>query len=82
MIYSNCIDHAYDIEKFVVEHYRVLRPNGYALYDISIQNGGAFEAVDYDSEETAFAMIWPHFQKIIKVETEKQWKWALLQKII
>lgn len=82
MIYSNSIDHAYDIEKFVAEHYRVLKPNGYALYDISIQNSGAFEAVDYDSEEAAFSIIWPFFQKIIKVETEKQWKWALLQKIV
>jgi len=82
MIYSNCIDHAYNIEKFFAEHYRVLRPNGYALYDIAIQNSRAFEAVDYDSEDAVFAIMWPYFQKIIKIETEKQWKWVLLQKIV
>jgi SAM-dependent methyltransferase len=84
MIYSNCIDHAFNLEKFLQEHTRVIKPGGFVLYDIAIQSeqgGGAFEAVEWDSEETLFLMMMKYFGKVVKVETEKSWKWVLLQKI-
>jgi hypothetical protein len=83
MIYSNCLDHAFNLEKFFQEHARVIKPGGYVLYDIAMQSkygGGAFEAVEWDSEETLFQMMLKYFDKIIKVETEELWKWVLMQK--
>lgn len=46
MVYSNCIDHAFNLSQFFQEHARVLKPGGCALYDINIseQRFGAFEA--------------------------------------
>jgi len=83
LVYSNCLDHAYNLEQFICEHIRVLKPGGFALYDIAIQGeagGGAFEAVEWDSEETLFLLMLRYFGKVLKVETEKSWKWVLLQK--
>jgi len=84
MIYSNCVDHAFDLNKFFQEHARVLKPNGFALYDITIQStsggGGSFEALEWKSEEAVFLTALKHFHKVLKVETEIAWKWLLLQK--
>jgi hypothetical protein len=83
MIYSNCVDHAFDLNKFFQEHARVLKPNGFALYDIAIQTtsgGGSFEALEWKSEEAVFPTAMKHFHKVLKVETEIAWKWLLLQK--
>jgi len=34
LVYSNCLDHALDLDDFFSEHARVLGPLGFALYDI------------------------------------------------
>lgn len=83
MIYSNCLDHAFDLDKFFQEHARVLRPGGFALYDVAVQGqagGASFEAVKWESDEGVILLILKHFQKLLKVETEADWKWLLVQK--
>jgi SAM-dependent methyltransferase len=84
MIYCNAVDHAFNLESFFREHARVIKPNGYALYDIAIQNEdtqkhGAFEAVGWKSEETLFLVMLKYFRKVVKIETELGWKWIVLQ---
>jgi SAM-dependent methyltransferase len=84
MIYSNSLDHAFNLESFFSEHARVIKPNGYVLYDIASQENeaskaGAFEAVKWKSEEAIFLLMLKYFKKVIKVETEPGWKWVLLQ---
>jgi len=79
MIYSNCIDHAFDLEAFFREHSRVLKPDGYVLYDIALQEGGPFEAVEWESDEVVFLLMLRYFKTVIKVNTKKSWKWILLQ---
>lgn len=83
MIYCNAVDHAFDLEAFFSEHSRVIKPDGYALYDIALQQGnqkqGAFEAVGWESEEALFLLMLKHFKRVVKVETESGWKWILLQ---
>lgn len=83
MIYCNAVDHAFDLEAFFSEHSRVIKPDGYALYDIALQQEnqkqGAFEAVGWESEEELFLLMLKHFKRVIKVETEPGWKWMLLQ---
>lgn len=82
MIYSNCVDHAYDLPRFFQEHSRVLKPGGYAIYDIGIsgQGFGAFEATGWESEESVFLLMLKYFTKVLKVEINGTWKWILLQK--
>jgi len=79
MIYSNCIDHAFDLDALFKEHARVLKPDGYVLYDVALQEGGAFEAVEWESDEAVFELMRRYFKTAIKVETEERWKWILLQ---
>lgn len=83
MIYCNSLDHAFNIESFFCEHARVIKPNGYVLYDIAVQDkevqkNGAFETVKWKSEEALFLLMLKYFKKVIKVETELGWKWVLL----
>jgi SAM-dependent methyltransferase len=82
MVYTNCVDHAFDLDKFFEEHARVLKPGGYAIYDVAIFTSGAgsFEAVEWQSEESALLLALKYYRKVVKVQTECSWKWMLLQK--
>jgi len=83
MVYSNSVDHAYDLHKFFAEHYRVVRPGGFALYDIAGKpEAGAFEAIGWTSQEAVILVMLEHFERLLKLETERvrNWKWVLLQK--
>jgi SAM-dependent methyltransferase len=79
LIYSNCLDHAYDLAGFFREHARVLKPDGYALYDFVPSGGtGAFEAVEWESDDVLFGMLLRSFTTVVKLETEDHWKWVLV----
>ncbi len=80
MIYSNALDHAFNLDSFFHEHARVIKPTGYVLYDIAVGGElGPFEAVSWKSQETLFFLMLKYFKKLIKVETESHWVWILLQ---
>ncbi len=85
LLYTNCVDHAFNLEDLFAEHARVVKPRGYALYDIgwsahSNQSGaGPFEAVAWERDEELLLLMLRHFQAVLKVETEPGWKWMLLQ---
>lgn len=81
MIYCNALDHAFNLESFFREHVRVIKPDGYVLYDIAMQNKehGAFEAASWKSQEALFLLVLKYFKKVTKVETEPGWMWILLQ---
>ncbi|MFA5238585.1 MAG: methyltransferase domain-containing protein [Phycisphaerae bacterium] len=81
LIYSNALDHAFNLEGFLREHARAIKPDGYVLYDIAMQDEehGAFEAAGWKSQEALFLLMLKYFEKVIKVETEPGWKWILLQ---
>lgn len=80
LVYSNCIDHAFNVNGFLAEQFRVVKPSGYVLLDIGLTAGGAFEAVEWDSELPVIMKILEYFKKIIRVERETAWIWLLLQK--
>jgi SAM-dependent methyltransferase len=82
MIYTNCVDHAFDLEKFFKEHARVIKPGGYAIYDIgALDLGlGVFEAVNWSSPDSVLLQAFQHYKNIYKVETDRNWKWFCLQK--
>ena len=81
MIYCNALDHAFNLDSFFREHARVLKPDGYVLYDIAVQDKehGAFESAGWKSQETLFLLMLKYFKNVIKVETEPGWMWVLLQ---
>jgi SAM-dependent methyltransferase len=79
VFYTNAVDHAFELDKFFAEHARVLKPDGYAIYDIGVDaKGGIFEAVSWDSDAVVFQMMLKHFKKVVKVETDEDWQWILL----
>lgn len=80
--YTNCVDHAFDLDAFFKEHARVLKPDGFAIYDIASnmeEGGGAFEAVDWERTEDVFLLLLGHFGRLIRVERDGPWMWILVQ---
>lgn len=85
MVYSNCVDHAFELDKFFQEHARVVKPGGYALYDLADQSqagGGIFESVQWKFEQEVFLVTLKYFRKLVKVESEDMWQWFLFQKFV
>lgn len=81
LVYSNCVDHAFDLSRFFAEHARVLGPTGFAMYEIAaVENAGSFESVQWDEERTVIKEMLNHFSSVAHVEIEGWWKWILLQK--
>lgn len=79
MIYCNALDHALNLKDFFTEHARVIKQNGYALYDISLKMSGSFEAAEWENAETVLILMLQYFKKVIKVEIDDDYKWVLLQ---
>jgi SAM-dependent methyltransferase len=80
LVYTNCIDHAFDLDQFFREHYRIVKPRGYVLYDISLDKGGGFEAAQWKDEWTLLDKITPFFPQLIQAERDRQWLWVLLRR--
>ncbi len=82
-IYTNCVDHAFDLVPFLAEQRRVLKPTGLAIYDLPRYSGtrspGAFEAIGWSSEKDIMSYLQRSFQKVILSRLEKKWHWILLQ---
>jgi len=87
LLYTNCVDHAFDLEKLIHEHSRVLKPDGFLLYDIGVNMeegaGGPFEAISWDRTEDVVKRLVDGFDKLIRAERDDsfggQWLWVLLQ---
>ncbi|MBD2002381.1 MULTISPECIES: methyltransferase domain-containing protein [Cyanophyceae] len=82
LIYTNCVDHAWNLEELFSEHARVIKQDGYVLYDLSMDmkdGGGPFEAVAWESEEELFLIMLRYFKTVVRVEVDGSWKWILLQ---
>jgi len=83
LVYSNSLDHAFDLDTFFAQHRRVLKPDGFALYDLaaSYEQGekAPFEATLWTRQEHVVQMALNHFRRILKLETEPSWTWMLLR---
>jgi len=78
MIYSNSIDHAFNLDRFISEHTRILKSNGYALYDFVAKPNGPFEAVEWYSTESLIPIMLKHYKELVMTMSEFPWKWFLL----
>lgn len=82
LIYTNCVDHAFSLNDLVTEHVRVLKSNGYLLYDISINaegEAGAFEAISWPRSEDVILLLLQKFEQLVYFAREKNWMWTLVQ---
>lgn len=79
-IYCNAIDHVLDVDQFLAEQARVIRPDGYAMYEVMVgTEGGAFEAVEWSSDKALFQKLLEYFDDVVRVNTEAHWRWILLK---
>lgn len=85
LIYSNCVDHAFDLDQFFAEHARAIKPRGYVLYDLALGRsggkGGAFEAVEWTYDEDIVGRMLSYFNRLIYAEQDPDgtWLWVLMQ---
>jgi hypothetical protein len=81
LIYSNAVDHAFNLDDFFLEHVRVIKPEGFALYDIALQEGGVFEAVHWKADEVVFQLMLQHFASVerVRISKDRRWKSVLLR---
>ena len=83
LVYSNSLDHAFDLDRFFADHRRVLKPDGFALYDIHTAytpgEKAAFEATLWTRREHVVKRALDHFRRILKLEAAGDWTWILLQ---
>ena len=82
LLYTNCVDHAFDLNQMLVEHRRVLKPRGYLLYDIAFneeEGAGIWEAISWDRCEDIVERLLPLFRSLVRVERDRHWLWVLMQ---
>jgi len=82
LIYTNCVDHAFDLDAMLKEHSRALKPGGFLLYDIGTNmeaGGGPFEAISWEQSEEVVVRMMGTFRTLVHVERDPQWLWVLVK---
>jgi len=80
VVYCNAIDHVRDMDDFLKEQVRVIRDDGFAIYECIPQTkGGAFEAVEWKSDSALMRKMLEYFGRIVWMETESRLMWFMLK---
>lgn len=82
VVYSNCVDHSFDLDGFFAEHVRVLTPGGYALYDFpakSDESTSPFETVVWSDDALVLGQMEAHFGAVVERGRDDFWEWLLLR---
>jgi SAM-dependent methyltransferase len=83
LVYSNSLDHALDLDAFFAEHARVLKADGFALYDVHQDyrpgEPAPFEASLWLRREDVLVRALGHFARVQRLQAEPDWTWMLLQ---
>ena len=83
LVYSNSLDHAPDLDAFFSEHARVLKQDGFALYDVHQDytpgEPAPFEASLWLRREDVLVRALHHFARLQRLQAEPDWTWMLLQ---
>ena len=81
--YSNCLDHALDLDKLFKEQVRVLKDTGFFLMDISTcEEAGHFESQEWGRPEDVLVVALKYFKEIVLLNREKRWFWVLVSQPI
>lgn len=61
-VYCNCIDHAYDLDKFFSEAQRILKKSGTMFLEVAIQKAGEYETIDTETLLFISSVLNKYFQ--------------------
>ncbi len=82
LVYSNSLDHVYDLERFLLEQRRVLVPGGYALFDVHAPyrqgENVAFESLLWPRDTLLLQRLLAHFGRLVRAAHDGAWTWVLL----
>ncbi|MBJ7390794.1 MAG: methyltransferase domain-containing protein [Chthoniobacterales bacterium] len=82
LIYTNCVDHSFDLDAMIAEHARALKPDGYLLYDIAFnedEGSGVWESIAWEREEDVVRRLLDAFRELVRVERDRKWVWVLVR---
>ena len=82
LIYTNCVDHSFDLDAMIAEHARALKPDGYLLYDVAFnddEGAGVWESILWEREEDVIRRLLEKFRELVRVERERGWIWVLVR---
>lgn len=82
LLYTNCVDHSFDLDAMISEHARTLKPDGYLLYDIAFnedEGAGVWESILWEREEDVIRRLLEKFRELVRVERERGWIWVLVR---
>lgn len=82
LIYTNCVDHSFDLDAMLAEHARALKPSGLLVYDVAFNEGegaGVWESIAWEREEDVVRRMLERFRELVRAERERQWLWVLVR---
>jgi len=79
LLYTNCVDHAFDLQQFFTEHARVIKPKGFVLYDIALSGTGGVETAGWNDDGVIIRMLLEHFREMVMVQREADWLWCIMR---
>lgn len=78
LIYSNSIDHVYDLDQFYKEQARIIKPDGFVLFEFALHGSmGTYESVHWDDVDVPIKKLTEYFGEIVNTGTDEEWKWVL-----
>ena len=79
VVFCNCIDHVFDLDIFLAEVLRVLKPLGRFTCEIAIQKAGPYETIDTQDITGLKETIIKSFSSVENIgEIDNGWKGELL----
>lgn len=79
MVYSNAIDHAFNLDEFFQEQARIVKPGGIGVFDFANFGSGdnkasAYEAVEWKTSDIPVSVMTKYFPRIISDRSDRQWR--------
>jgi SAM-dependent methyltransferase len=83
-VYSNAIDHAFDLDDFFKEQARIVRSGGYGVFDFadfaSIGGSSDFEVQSWDNTDEPVGVMRRHFPSVISDQMSGKWRTVIASK--
>ena len=79
MVYSNSIDHAFNLDEFFQEQARVVKPGGIGVFDIvdfghGDNKASAYESVEWKTSDVPVSIMKKSFPQIISDRSDGRWR--------
>ena len=82
-IYSNSIDHVYDLDTFFQEQSRILKADGLVMFEFAIQPSmGIYESVYWKDVSIPINIMCKYFGEILSKGKDDKQKWVIARKTI